>query len=114
MNAGTVIGLVIISAVALIMISIGFFQFIKKDVPVGFYNVAEPPKKDEITDIIQWNKKHGIIWIAYGICMELCFWLAFMMPTDVLEMIFLMGGIIIPLPFMIIRHNQLVKKYQEK
>lgn len=114
MNAETTIGLVIISVVALIMISIGIFQFTKKDVPVGFYNMTEPPKKEEITDIIQWNKKHGIIWIFYGICMELCFWLAFIIPAEVLKVVFLIGGIIIPLPFMVIRHRQLVKKYQKR
>ena len=36
MNAEMIMGLVIISAVALIMVIIGVCQFEKKDVPVGF------------------------------------------------------------------------------
>lgn len=111
MDYGMIMGLVVISIVSLIMILIGVFQFVKKDVPVGFYNIIEPPKKDEITDIIQWNRKHGVIWIMYGICIELGFWLGYLMPVEILEMIFMMGGVIIPLPFMVLRHRSLERKY---
>ena len=111
MNAGMTMGLVIISIVAFIMVIIGVCQFKKKDVPVGFYNMIDPPKKEEISDIEQWNKKHGIIWITYGFCIELGFWLGYIMPMEVLEMIFMMGGVILPLPFMIIRHRMLEKEY---
>lgn len=114
MNPEMVMGGVIIFIVAMIMVAIGISQYVKKDVPVGFYNVIDPPKKEDITDIIQWNKKHGIIWISYGICIELGFWLGSIMPLEVLEITFLIGGVLIPLPFMVIRHEYLVKKYQRK
>lgn len=114
MSAEMIIGLVIISFVAAIMVIIGVCQMVKKDAPVGFYNMIDPPKKEDISDIIQWNKKHGIIWIIYGICIELGFWLGYLMPNEVLEMIFMMGGILIPLPFMILRHHKLEKMYKAK
>lgn len=114
MSAEMIIGLVIISFVAAIMVIIGVCQMVKKDVPVGFYNMIDPPKKEDISDIIQWNKKHGIIWIIYGICIELGFWLGYLMPNEVLEMIFMMGGILIPLPFMILRHHKLERMYKAK
>ena len=112
MNAGMIMGLVIISFVAGIMIIIGIVQITKKDEPVGFYNVIDPPKKEEISDVMQWNKKHGMIWILYGICIELGFWVGYVMPNEVLEVIFVMGGGIIPLPFMDLRHRILEKKYK--
>jgi len=112
MNAENIMGSVIISIVAGIMIVIGIFQFCKKDNPVGFYNVIDPPKNEEISDIIQWNKKHGMIWIIYGLCIELGFWLGYFMPNEMLEMTFMMGGIVIPLPIMVIRHRMLKKKYR--
>ena len=112
MNAETIMGLVIISLVALVMLTIGICQFKKKDVPVGFYNLIASPKKEEITDIIVWNKSHGMIWIIYGICIELGFLLGNVMPTDILQMIFMTGGIIIPLPFMVMRHKSLEKEYK--
>lgn len=61
MNEGMIMGLVIISIVAGIMIILGFSQMRAKDNPVGFYNVIDPPKKEEISDVIQWNKKHGMV-----------------------------------------------------
>lgn len=112
MNASMVMGLVIISFVAGIMIVIGLCQMLKKDGPVGFYNVIDTPKKEEISDVIQWNKKHGMIWIIYGICIELGFWIGNFMPVEALEMIFMMGGVIAPLPFMIMRHRSLEKEYK--
>lgn len=50
----------------------------------------------------------------YGICIELGFWLGFVMPVEVLEMVFMTGGVIIPLPFMVIRHRKLEKEYKLK
>lgn len=112
MNAESIIGLVIVSIVAVIMIGIGLFQYLKKDKPVGFYTVNNPPKKEEISDITKWNRQHGLIWIIYGICVELGFSIGFMMPSEILAVLFLLGGIIIPMPFMVIRHNQLERKYK--
>ena len=112
MNAEMIMGLVIISIVAVIMVIIGISQFNKKENPVGFYNVIAPPKKEEIFDVIQWNKKHGFIWIVYGICIELGFWLGYIMPSEVLEMVFMMEGVIIPLPFTVLRHRALEKEYK--
>lgn len=114
MNAEMIMGLIILSFVAAIMGLIGVCQVVKKDAPVGFYNVIDPPKKEEITDIIQWNKKHGMLWILYGICIELGFWIGYVMPSEVLEMIFMMGGVVLPLPLMIVRHHRLEKEYRVK
>ena len=114
MNEAMIMGLVIISIVAGIMIIIGLSQISKKENPVGFYNLIDSPKKEEISDVIQWNKKHGIIWIIYGICIELGFWLGYVMPVEALEMIFMMGGVILPLPFMVMRHHKLEKEYKIK
>ena len=112
MNAAMIIGLIILSIVAGIMIAIGIFQLSKKDHPAGFYNLIDPPKKEEISDVIQWNKQHGIIWIVYGICIEFGFWLGYVMPVEALEMAFMMGGVILPLPFMVIRHRRLEEEYK--
>lgn len=112
MNAAMITGWVIISIVAGIMIIIGLFQLNEKDNPVGFYNIIDPPKKEEISDVIKWNKKHGTIWIVYGICIELGFWLGYVMPVEVLETVFMMGGVIIPLPIMVIIHHKLEKEYK--
>ena len=112
MEAEMIMGLAIISILAFIMVSLGVCQIMKKDGPVGFDNLIDPPKKDEITDVITWNKKHGIMWISYGICIELGFLLGYVMPIDAIKMIFMTAGIVVPLPFMFMRHKSLVKKYK--
>ena len=112
MSVEMIMGLIIISFVAAIMLIIGLCQVVKKDSPAGFYNVTDPPKKEEISDITKWNKKHGMIWVVYGICIELGFWLGYAMPIEVLQMVFMMGGIVAPLPFMIMRHHALEKEYK--
>lgn len=112
MSEGMMMGLVIVSLVAVIMIIIGVYQFGRKDCPVGFYNIQEPPKAEEISDILQWNRRHGIIWIVYGLCIEAGFWLGYMASSDVMEMSFMMGGVVIPLPFMVLVHRSLGRKYK--
>ncbi len=114
MDAEMTIAFGIVTVVAFIMIAIGIFQFKKKDNPVGFYNVTIPPSKDEISNIIEWNKKHGLIWLVYGICIELGFLLGLIMPVEELEMLFMIGGIVLPLPFMVLRHHYLVKRYKNE
>ena len=49
------IGVVIITLVGLVMVVIGVCQWIKKDEPVGFYNLTSPPRKEDITDVSEWN-----------------------------------------------------------
>ena len=53
--------------VALIMFVIGISQIRSKE-PVGFYSGIKPPDREELTDVGDWNKKHGMMYIAYGIC----------------------------------------------
>lgn len=114
MDAELIMALVIMSVCALIMVGIGISQMRKKDVPVGFYNLVSPPEKEEISDIRAWNRKHGIIWIFYGVCIELGFWLGVILPAEWMEIVFSMGGVLLPLPFMVFRHRSLVKKYWRK
>lgn len=36
------------------------------ETPVGFYTGEEPLQESELTDVREWNRKHGNLWIAYG------------------------------------------------
>ena len=65
---GYVIYLVIVCVAALILIAIGVSQ-VKSKEPVGFYSGVKPPKEEQLIDVEAWNKKHGIMWILYGVSM---------------------------------------------
>lgn len=66
MKAENIIGLAIYVVVALFMVAIGIAQLKSKD-PVGFYSGEEPPKAESLTDVSTWNKRHGMMWLIYGI-----------------------------------------------
>lgn len=54
--------------VILIMVGIGIHQ-LKSRMPVGFYTGEKPPKPEEIRDVPAYNKRHGWMWISYGLGM---------------------------------------------
>ncbi len=54
------------------IILLGIAQYRSKD-PVGFWSGKEPPRKEQITDVKAYNRKHGIMWILYGAGFICCF-----------------------------------------
>ena len=108
--AGTVISGVIFGLVALVMIGIGISQLKSKD-PVGFYTGENPPDKERLSDVNAWNKKHGMMWVIYGVCI-FCSWIfSVFIGNSLYSLIPLVGGIIVPIVIMIICHHKLVKMY---
>lgn len=51
---------------AMHLIILGISQYRSKT-PVGFWSGEKPPAEESVTDIVAYNKKHGIMWILYGI-----------------------------------------------
>ncbi len=51
---------------------LGIVQCRSKD-PVGFWAGKKPPRKEEITDVRAYNRKHGLMWILYGAGFIGCF-----------------------------------------
>lgn len=101
---------VIFGLVALIMIAIGVSNF-KSIEPVGFYSGVEPPSPEEITDIPAYNKKHGWMWVVYGIGFIICGILSFLTNSELVftlvSCVFAVGGIFL----LMIGHTCLEKKY---
>jgi hypothetical protein len=61
-----IVSLIICGFASLFMISIGVSQ-LKSKTPVGFYTGEKPPKAEELTDVSAWNRKHGMMWVLYGV-----------------------------------------------
>lgn len=59
--AENIIGFVVFLGTSLIMIGLGVSQ-IKSKEPVGFYTGEKPPKREQLSDVEAWNKKHGLMW----------------------------------------------------
>ena len=114
MHSEDIIGFVIYLLVAFFMIGIGICQ-VKSKNPVGFYSGEKPFKKEELSDVYLWNKKHGWMWICYGIIILLSYGIGFIIGIDsVMCVIPMCGGIIIPIPVMIWKHHRLIKEMKIK
>lgn len=89
---------------------IGIWCFKSKE-PVGFYTGVKPPKAEELTDAVAWNRKHGIMWTSYGIGTMIC-WFGFLFSETagfITLMVILIGGLI----GLVLGHQALEKKYKK-
>ena len=114
MLAGIIIGVVIYLLVAAVMLGIGISQYRSKS-PVGFYSGEKPPLESELTDVNAWNKKHGKMWIWYGVIIIISYLMGipFLVTDSVWCTLPMCGGIMIPLPFMLGYHHKLIRKYKK-
>ena len=109
----TVISGVIFGFCALLMFVIGIRQM-KSKKPVGFYTGEKAPDETELSDAAAWNKKHGIMWILYGVCIVLAWVCGLFMDDGLLLLIPFSVGLLLPIPLMLLYHHRLVKKYYIK
>lgn len=107
-----IISLIVYGFVSLIMIGIGITQ-LKSKTPVGFYSGEEPPKAEELTDVFAWNRKHGMMWVMYGIVIFLSWFISFLVDDSFWSIISLVAGVCFPLVLMIFYHLALVKRYKK-
>ena len=101
---------VIYALIALLLIAIGIGQ-IKSKEPVGFYTHEKAPRKQDITDIVVWNQKHGWMWICYGIVLISGNLICFFIKDAIIASVLLIGVTIVPLPIAMWYHARLKKKY---
>ncbi len=102
--------LVIVCGVGMIMLGIGIWQLRAKE-PVGFYAGEEPPKASQLTDVNQWNKKHGMMWTIYGVAIILSGLLAVFMRESFAYAIIMMIVVILGIPVMVFYHTHLRNTY---
>ena len=98
---------------ALIMIGLGIAQW-KGPEPAGFYSGVKPPKAEELTDVNAWNRKHGLMWIGYGVILFLSGLAGGWMGDSALCLIPLLGGALLPLGFMACYHERLMSVYKKR
>lgn len=101
---------VIMGACACLMIGIGVFQFRSKK-PVGFYTGEKAPEEKEISDVRAWNRKHGIMWILYGLCIILGWACGLVLGDSLLLLIPFAICLLLPIPLMVFYHHRLIKRY---
>ena len=113
MTAESIITLVIFLLVAIIMVGTGVFQLTSVS-PVGFYSGEVPPREDQLTDVKAWNRKHGMMWIIYGIIIIISYFAGYLIGDSPLCLIPFLGGLLVPVAVMIHYHDKLIQKYKKK
>ena len=113
MDTGTFCILLSMLFVAFLMLLIGIFQMQSKKT-VGFYAGEKGPKEQELTDVQAWNRKHGTMWVAYGVVIMITSLIGVSMIDSVWCSVPLIGGVSLPLPLMIWFHHKLIVRYRIK
>lgn len=108
--AENIIASAIVFFVSAIIFILGVSQ-IKSDEPVGFYTFEEAPKKDEITDIKEWNRKHGYMLMVYSIATVISFLICLAFNYHTAAFIAFFCVILGFIPLMMLYHRYLKKKY---
>lgn len=108
--AENIITFLIFLLVSIIMVGLGISQ-IKSKTPVGFYTGEKPPKREQITDVEAWNKKHGLMWILYGATIMGSYIACAFVEAEMIALIVFLGVIVGAIPVMMFYHNYLQKKY---
>ena len=112
MMAEIVISSVVVLVSTMSVIMIGIVQYRSKD-PVGFWSGKKPPKKEQITDVKAYNRKHGLMWILLGVGFILCFVCGLFLGGIIARyscMIEVIGGLLA----MIVYHQKLDRMYYKK
>jgi len=108
--AENIIMIIVLAWTALIMIVVGVFQLKSKE-PVGFYTGEKPLKREQVSDVVLWNKKHGMMWIFYGVGMILAYLIGWLIGDEKISFVIFMSEIFGAIPVMIFYHHWLKKKY---
>lgn len=112
MLAENMIGFFIFLFVACVMIGIGISQ-VKSKTPVGFYSGEKPPREEELVNVHEWNMKHGIMWISYGIIILIGYFIGMFIGNSLWSAVPMCGGVILPIIWMIWYHHTLIKQYMK-
>jgi hypothetical protein len=109
----TIIYLVISFLVSLIFVVLGIKQY-NSEKPVSLNTGEKPPSEDELTDVLEWNHKHGKNLIIYGgvLFLTLSVFVYFIEKYDyiIVQMILIILVILGEIAWLEIQHNILKKK----
>ena len=101
---------IVMGICAIFMLGIGLVQM-KSRKPVAFYSGEMPPLEEKVKDISAWNKKHGIMWIIYGMVIVIGIFGGFIVGDSPLLVLIYCGCLLFPIIPMVLYHKKLVRDY---
>lgn len=111
--AEIIVFLVMSLMVSLVFVLLGINQFRSK-VPVSLNTGENPPREDELIDMLEWNHKHGRNWIIFGcvLFITLSVFVYFLEKLDgaVWQAVIFLIAIFGEIAWLVLQHNHLKKK----
>ena len=109
-----VIVLFAVSVAVIPLLVMGIVQFRSRR-PVGFWAGVEPPSSEQVTDVRAYNRKHGVMWLMYGIGLAVFFISGCIIDSSglvstLIGVIWSVGGIFV----MMVYHSYLESRYVKK
>jgi hypothetical protein len=101
---------IVMSVCAIVMFGIGIFQF-SREKPVAFYSGEKAPDADSLKDVKAWNRRHGMMWVIYGVFIIIGIIAGFMINNTIAFTIIECICLLVPLVFMVLCHKKLVRDY---
>lgn len=101
---------IVLGICAMFMFGIGIVQLRSKK-PVAFYSGEKPPLEENVKDIAEWNQKHGMMWILYGVVIVFGIVGGVLVGDSPLLVVIDCGCLILPVVLMILYHKKLVREY---
>ena len=115
--AATIIYLVISLLVSLIFIILGIRQY-RAEKPVGINTGEKPPREDELTNVAEWNHRHGrnLMILGCALFVTLSVFMYFMEKLDnvVLQVVIFMIVLFAEIAWVEVEHNMMKKKMIKK
>ena len=108
--AENIMAFAIVFLVSAVIFILGISQ-IKSNEPVGFYTFEKVPEKEQLSNVSEWNKKHGCMLIAYSIATVISFLICLIFDYHMVAFIAFFCVIIGFIPPMMLYHRYLKKKY---
>jgi len=101
---------IVMGICAMFMFGIGLVQ-IKSKKPVAFYSGENPPVVENVRDVKAWNKKHGMMWMLYGMDIVLGVVGGLIVGDSPILVVIYCGSLLLPIVIMVLYHKKLVKDY---
>lgn len=107
------ISLAVCASSTFLIIGIGIAQLYRQK-PVGFWSFQPPPSPGQVSDVRAYNRKHGKMWIWFGLGMLAAYGVGAIAPNGLMAMLIIGGELIGGIVAMIVYHLHLTKKYVKK
>ena len=100
----------IITSAAVLMFGIGIYQW-RSEKPARLSTGEPTIDPNDLTDVKAWNRKHGMMWILYGLCLLAGLFISLQIKDSLYAGILMMAFCFFPLLAFRVCYDRLMRQY---